>query len=159
MSAELFRLAESFGFSGVSTTVSAGILLSWDFSHAIKEGRYRRSLSLLIGIDATEYFEWNNWLLAILILFASIAIRFFIVGGTFKLLDRRKHEAIWKKSLLISWSGIRGLMSMFLLLQLSAMTEVGAADELISLSFSVVILSLIVQSLGIHPLSKLLDSK
>ncbi len=149
-------------------------MLSGEFSHAIKEDHYRESLSgfwgvaepsllsllfLLIGIEATEYFEWNNWFLAILFLFAGIAIRFFIVGGTFKLLDRKKHEAIWKKSLLISWSGIRGSMSVFLLLQLGTMTEVGAADELISLSFSVVILSLIVQSLGIHPLSKLLDSK
>lgn len=169
-----FQLAESFGFSGVLATVSAGIMLSWEFSHANKEDHYRESLSgfwgvvepsllsllfLLIGIEATEYLDWSNWLLAILILFVSIAIRFIIVGGTFKLLAGRKHEAIWKKSLLISWSGIRGSMSVFLLLQLGAMTEGGTAGELISLSFSVVILSLIIQSLGIHPLSKRLDSK
>ncbi|ANU10164.1 sodium:proton antiporter [Planococcus antarcticus DSM 14505] len=169
-----FQLAESFGFSGVLATVSAGIMLSWEFSHANKEDHYRESLSgfwgivepsllsllfLLIGIEATEYLEWNNWILAILILFVSIAIRFLVVGSTFKLLAGRKHEEIWKKSLLISWSGIRGSMSVFLLLQLGVMAEGDAANELISLSFSVVILSLIIQSLGIHPLSKLLESK
>ncbi len=169
-----FQLAEGFGFSGVLATVSAGIMLSWEFSHANKEDHYREALSsfwdvvepsllsllfLLIGIEATEHLAWGNWLLAILILFVSIAIRFVIVGGTFKLLAGGKHEAVWKKALLISWSGIRGSMSVFLLLQLGAMAAGDAADELISLSFSVVILSLIIQSLGIHPLSKLLESK
>src|SRR5690606_20003397 len=81
-----FQLAESFGFSGVLATVSAGIMLSWEFSHANKEDRYREVLSgfwdvvepsllsllfLLIGIEATEHLAWGNWLLAILILFAS----------------------------------------------------------------------------------------
>lgn len=168
-----FQLAESFGFSGVLATVSAGIMLSWEFSHTIKEDHYRESLSgfwsvvepsllallfLLIGIEATEHLAWGNWVLALIVLFASIAIRFLIVGGTFKLVARgRQSEEVWKKSLLIAWSGIRGSMSVFLLLQLGAMAQEGAADELISLSFSVVILSLLIQSLGIHPLSKLLD--
>ncbi|WP_298827270.1 sodium:proton antiporter [uncultured Planococcus sp.] len=170
-----FQLAESFGFSGVLATVSAGVMLSWEFSHTNKEDHYRESLSgfwnvvepsllallfLLIGIEATEYLAWGNWSLALAVLFASIAIRFLIVGGTFKLVaSGRQSEDVWKKSLLIAWSGIRGSMSVFLLLQLGAMAQEGAADELISLSFSVVILSLIIQSLGIHPLSKLLDSK
>lgn len=169
-----FQLAESFGFSGVLATVSAGILLSWEFSHTNKEDHYRESLYgfwsvvepsllsllfLLIGIEATEHLMWENWIFAILILFASIAIRFFIVGGTFRLLSGVEHEVIWKKALLISWSGIRGSVSVFLLLQLGAMAQGGAADELISISFSVVILSLLVQGLGIHPLSKLLENK
>ncbi|MGH2317075.1 cation:proton antiporter [Planococcus sp. SE5232] len=169
-----FQLAESLGFSGVLATVSAGVMLSWEFSHTNKEDHYRESLSgfwsvvepsllallfLLIGIEATEHLAWGNWGLALAVLFASIAIRFLIVGGTFKLVARgRQSEDVWKKSLLIAWSGIRGSMSVFLLLQLGAMAQEGAADELISLSFSVVILSLIIQSLGIHPLSKLLDS-
>lgn len=169
-----FQLAESFGFSGVLATVSAGIMLSWEFSHINKEDHYREALSgfwsvvepsllallfLLIGIEATKYLSWDNWILAILILFASIAIRFVVVGSSFKLLAGKQHSAIWKKALLISWSGIRGSMSVFLLLQLGAMGNGEIASELISLSFSVVILSLIIQSLGIHPLSKMLDSK
>lgn len=169
----VFQLAESLGFSGVLATVSAGIMLSWEFSHTNKEDHYRESLSgfwgvvepsllsllfLLIGIEATQYLEWSNWILALLILFVSIVIRFFVVGGTFKLLGSHKQDAVWQKSLLISWSGIRGSMSVFLLLHLGAIAEGGAADELISLSFSVVILSLIVQSFGIHPLSKGLKS-
>lgn len=170
----VFQLAESFGFSGVLATVFAGIMLSWEFSHTNKEDHYREALSgfwevvepsllsllfLLIGIEATKYLSWDNWLLAIIILFASIAIRFLVVGSTFKVLVGKKHESIWKKSLVISWSGIRGSMSVFLLLQLGTLATGEAAEELISLGFSVVILSLIIQSLGIHPLSKLLDSK
>lgn len=170
----VFQLAESVGFSGVLATVFAGIMLSWEFSHTNKEDHYRESLSgfwsvvepsllallfLLIGIEATKYLSLENWLLAALILFASIAVRFVVVGSSFKLLAGKKHHAIWKKALLISWSGIRGSMSVFLLLQLEAMAGGDAASELIALSFSVVILSLIIQSLGIYPLAKLLDSK
>ncbi|EGA90046.1 sodium/hydrogen exchanger [Planococcus donghaensis MPA1U2] len=169
-----FQLAESFGFSGVLATVSAGIMLSWEFSHTNKEDHYREALSgfwsvvepsllallfLLIGIEATKYLSWDNWVVAIIILFASIAVRFVVVGSSFKLLRGNQHSDIWKKALLISWSGIRGSMSVFLLLQLGAMANGEIASELISLSFSVVILSLIIQSLGIHPLSKLLNSK
>ncbi|AQU80180.1 sodium:proton antiporter [Planococcus faecalis] len=170
----VFQLAESFGFSGVLATVFAGIMLSWEFSHTNKEDHYREALSgfwevvepsllsllfLLIGIEATKYLSWDNWLLAILILFVSIAIRFLVVGSTFKVVAGKKHKSIWKKSLVISWSGIRGSMSVFLLLQLETLATGEAAAELISLGFSVVILSLIIQSLGIHPLSKLLASK
>ncbi|MGE6369841.1 cation:proton antiporter [Planococcus kocurii] len=170
----VFQLAESFGFSGVLATVFAGIMLSWEFSHTNKEDHYREALSgfwevvepsllsllfLLIGIEATKYLSWDNWLLAILILFVSIAIRFLVVGSTFKVVAGKKHKSIWKKSLVISWSGIRGSMSVFLLLQLETLATGEAATELISLGFSVVILSLIIQSLGIHPLSKLLASK
>ncbi|AIY06247.1 sodium/hydrogen exchanger [Planococcus sp. PAMC 21323] len=170
----VFQLAESVGFSGVLATVFAGVMLSWEFSHTNKEDHYRESLSgfwsvvepsllallfLLIGIEATKYLSLENWLLAALILFASIAVRFVVVGSSFKLLAGKKHHAIWKKALLISWSGIRGSMSVFLLLQLGAMAGGDAASELIALSFSVVILSLIIQSLGIHPLAKLLESK
>lgn len=170
----VFQLAESLGFSGVLATVAAGILLSWEFSNTNKEDHYYESLSgfwgvvepsllallfLLIGIVATDYLATTNWLLAIIVFISTIILRFFVVSLTMRLFKGSQKLYDWKKSFLISWSGIRGSMSVFLLLTLSASNN-GDFDDLISLGFSVVILSLIVQSIGIYPISNwLIDKK
>ncbi|WP_303968715.1 hypothetical protein [Sporosarcina ureae] len=49
-----------------------------------------------------------------------------------------------------------GTMSIFLLLSLADAAD-SSADVLVSLGFAVVFLSLVVQSIGIYPLSKALD--
>jgi len=169
----VFQLAESLGFSGVLATVAAGIMLSWEFSNTNKEDHYYDSLSgfwgvveptllsllfLLIGIVATDYLTTTNWLLAIVVFIATIILRFFVVSFIMQLIKDSRKLKDWKKSFLISWSGIRGSMSVFLLLTLSASNN-GDFDHLISLGFSVVILSLIVQSIGIYPISKWLVDK
>lgn len=170
----VFQLAESFGFSGVLATVAAGILLSWEFSNTNKEDHYYKSLSgfwgviepsllsllfLLIGIVATDYLATTNWLLAFIVFIATIILRFLVVSVIMEMFKGSRKSNDWKKSFLISWAGIRGSMSVFLLLTLSASNN-GDFDDLISLGFSVVILSLIVQSIGIYPISNwMIDKK
>ncbi|MFZ3577217.1 cation:proton antiporter [Virgibacillus sp. DJP39] len=168
-----FHLAEHFGFSGVLATVTSGIMLSWEFNHTNKEDHYREALAgfwnvveptlltlvfLLIGIEATEYLTHGHWVMASIVFLASIIIRFIIVSGTMQLFRGWRHIVDWKKALLISWSGIRGTMSVFLLLSLSTMASRSTGDKLLSLAFSVVVLSLVIQSIGIYPLSKWLAS-
>lgn len=168
-----FQLAENFGFSGVLATVAAGIMLSWEFTHTNKEDHYSEALSgfwdvveptllsllfLLIGIVATDYLTFAHWGLAMVIFIATIIIRFLVVSSTMQLFSGWRKVVNWKKAFLISWSGIRGSMSVFLLLSLSDMNE-GNVDNLISLAFPVVIISLVVQSIGIYPLSKWMGDK
>lgn len=165
-----FHLAEHLGFSGVLATVSSGIILSWEFSHSNKEDHYREKLEafwgviepsllsllfLFIGIVATPYLTHDYWVYVIVILIASILIRFLVVSGTFKLFSHGE-DASLTKSIIISWAGIRGTMSIFLLLTISLSAN-NQSDILVSIGYSVVILSLIIQSIGVYPLSRLLE--
>lgn len=167
-----FHLAEAFGFSGVLATVAAGIMLSAELDRASEEEMHRESLNgfwevaepgllailfLAIGIVAADYLlAFDYWLLAISIFFVSIGTRFIVIAGTMQLFSGYRELLDVKKATLLSWAGIRGTMSIFLLLSLADAAD-SSADVLVSLGFAVVFLSLVVQSIGIYPLSKALD--
>jgi len=167
-----FHLAEAFGFSGVLATVAAGIMLSAELERASEEEMHRESLNgfwevaepgllailfLAIGIVAADYLlAFDYWLLAIAIFFVSIGTRFIVIAGTMQLFSGYRELLDVKKASLLSWAGIRGTMSIFLLLSLADAAD-SSADVLVSLGFAVVFLSLVVQSIGIYPLSKALD--
>ncbi|PID22016.1 sodium:proton antiporter [Sporosarcina sp. P3] len=167
-----FHLAEAFGFSGVLATVAAGIMLSAELGRADEEDMHRESLNgfwevaepallsilfLAIGIVAADYLiPLHNGLLVIGIFIVSIIVRFIVIAGTMQLFSGYRKLLNVKKASLLSWAGIRGTMSIFLLLSL-ADTADSSADTLVSLGFAVVLLSLIVQSIGIYPLSKALE--
>lgn len=167
-----FHLAEAFGFSGVLATVAAGIMLSAELERASEEEMHRESLNgfwevaepgllailfLAIGIVAADYLlAFDYWLLAIAIFFVSIGTRFIVIAGTMQLFSGYRKLLDVKKASLLSWAGIRGTMSIFLLLSLADAAD-SSADVLVSLGFAVVFLSLVVQSIGIYPLSKALD--
>ncbi|MCP3032281.1 sodium:proton antiporter [Halobacillus sp. A1] len=164
----IFNLAESIHLSGVLATVFAGIMLSFEFGRTIKEDHFRESLDsfwgiveisilsllfLLIGIEAANHLSFDYWGLAVLIFIASLLVRFVIIAGTIQLFPMWRKEISWQESLILSWSGLKGSMSVFLILSLA--TQAGdKADVIISLTFAAVLLSLVVQSAGIHPLSK-----
>ncbi|KMJ58383.1 sodium:proton antiporter [Bacillus sp. LL01] len=167
----VFNFAEHFGFSGVLATVFAGIMLSFEFDRSIKNDHFRESLDgfwgvveisilsllfLLIGIVAGHHLSIENWGLVILIFLASVLVRLVIITGSTQLFPQWRKRFHWKESILLSWSGIRGSMSVFLILSLQAQ-EVKDTDQIISLSFAAVLISLVVQSIGIHPLSKKLQ--
>ncbi|KGP71924.1 cation:proton antiporter [Pontibacillus yanchengensis] len=168
----IFHIAEHIGVSGVLATVASGIMLSWEFEHTNQEDHYREALDgfwnvveptilalvfLLIGIEATSYLTIGDWEIALLLFVSSLVIRFVIIAGIIQFFPSWRKEIDWREITLISWSGIKGTMSVALLLSLQA--QVSSNDEvnlLISISFAVVVLSLVVQSLGIYPLSKVL---
>ncbi|ARF18113.1 cation:proton antiporter [Sporosarcina ureae] len=167
-----FHLAEAFGFSGVLATVAAGIMLSAELGRADEEEMHRESLNgfwevaepallsilfLAIGIVAADYLiPLHNGLLVIGIFIVSIIVRFIVIAGTMQLFSGYRKLLNVKKASLLSWAGIRGTMSIFLLLSLADAAD-SSADTLVSLGFAVVLLSLIVQSIGIYPLSKALE--
>ncbi len=167
-----FHLAEAFGFSGVLATVAAGIMLSAELSRAKEEKVHRESLDgfwkvaepgllsvlfLVIGIVAADYLlPFSHWVLAVTIFIVSVLTRFIVIAGTMQLFSGYRKLLDVKQASLLSWAGIRGTMSIFLLLSLADATN-ESADLLVSLGFAVVFLSLIIQSIGIYPLSKALE--
>ncbi|MFG6147925.1 cation:proton antiporter [Halobacillus sp. B23F22_1] len=163
-----FHLAEHVGVSGVLATVGSGIMLAWEFDHTNKTDHYYESLSsfwdvveptvlslvfLVIGIEATDHLVADVWGLAVLLFLAAFIIRFLVVGGTMQFSPTFRKHLNLKKSAIISWAGIKGTMSVVLLLSLQA--DAGSqAEGILSVTFAVIILSIVIQSLGVYPLSK-----
>ncbi|MDW0109877.1 cation:proton antiporter [Sporosarcina aquimarina] len=169
----VFHLAEFFGFSGVLATVSAGVMLSAELERTANEKEYRTALNgfweviepallsllfLLIGITSAKYLLFDHWILAVIIFLVSVFIRFLVISGTMQVFDGLKQRISFSDAFLLSWSGIRGTMSVFLLLSLEAEAN-GDADLIVSLGFAVVLLSLVFQSIGIYPLSRRLTQR
>ncbi|GAB3793215.1 cation:proton antiporter [Virgibacillus kimchii] len=164
-----FYLGELFGVSGVLATVAAGMMLSFEFGRNIKdEEHFHRALDgfwevvepsvlsimfLLIGILAMDYLFISEWLLIIIIFVLSLLARFIVLNGITQSIPTWKREFSIKDVGILSFSGIKGAVSVVLLLGLEATAQ--NADPLVSLAFGTVILSLIIQSIGIYPLSKL----
>jgi monovalent cation:H+ antiporter, CPA1 family len=168
-----FYVAENLGVSGVLSVVAAGIMLSYELDGYIKESHYREYLNsfwevvepsilalifLLIGIETTNYLDFDHWLFVGLVFLASIIVRFLVLAGIIKSFSAWRSEFNWKDISLVTWSGIRGTMSVALLLSLES--EYGSGDStLISLTFGAVLLSLIFQSVTIYPMSSYFEKK
>ncbi|MFG6119820.1 cation:proton antiporter [Thalassobacillus sp. B23F22_16] len=164
----IFNIAEHIGVSGVLATVFAGIMLSFEYGRTIREDHFKDTLDgfwgiaeltilslifLLIGIQAAESLFFNAWGFAAIIFVLSLVIRFVIITGTTQLFPHWRQRISWREASLISWSGLKGTMSIFLILSLQSKSS-GDIDMIVSLSFAAVLISLIVQSLGVSPLSK-----
>ncbi|WP_034551039.1 cation:proton antiporter [Carnobacterium funditum] len=171
-----FAIAEFFNTSGVLATVVSGILLSFAFSKKEeKEEGFRKALGgfwnvinptllsilfLFIGIQAVPYIQFQNWTLwlpALIIFILSVLARFLVLGGILLAVPkwRKKFSHFFSILFLLSWSGIKGSMSVVLLLWTES-TSVGQNTFLISVAFATILLSLIFQSIGIYPLSRML---
>ncbi|RBW71106.1 cation:proton antiporter [Bacillus taeanensis] len=163
-----FYLAEHLGVSGVLASVASGIMLSWKLEQTEKEKTFRRYLNgfweviepsilslifLVIGLEAMKYLQFNNIGFILLIFVLSLIVRFGVLSSILKIFPSWKEKFRWGEVTLITWSGIKGTMSVALLLGLAAQGA-GKTDTILSLTFGAIILSLIIQSTLIYPLSK-----
>ena len=168
-----FYVAEKLGVSGVLSVVAAGIMLSYELDGFIKESHYREYLNsfwevvepsilalifLLIGIETTNYLDFNYWIFTGIIFITSVIVRFLVLTGIIKSFKGWRNEFNWKDISLVTWSGIRGTMSVALLLGLESDNGSGSGT-IISLTFGAVLLSLVFQSLTIYPLSSYFERK
>ncbi|GAB3064383.1 cation:proton antiporter [Virgibacillus ainsalahensis] len=166
-----FYLGELIGVSGVLATVTAGMMLSFEFGRNIKEAYFRDSLDafwdivepsvlslvfLLIGIQAADYLIFSNWLLAIIIFILSLVVRWVVLTGITQTIPTWRREFEIRETSLIAWSGIKGTMSVALLMGFEA--QASNDDILISLTFAAIMLSLVIQSAGVYPLTKRLKN-
>ncbi|MBM7604843.1 CPA1 family monovalent cation:H+ antiporter [Metabacillus crassostreae] len=163
-----FYIAEHFHFSGVLASVASGIIFSWKLGQSEEETELRRSLDgfwevieptilsilfIVIGIQATQHLSLAYWEFILLIFVLTLLVRFVVLTVVFKPISYFTLNEIS----LITCSGLKGTMSIVFILSLKA-NSVGINDLLISLSFGIVVLSLIIQSVFIYPLSKKLKS-
>lgn len=170
----IFHLAEFIHVSGVLATVSTGMMLSFEYGKTIKESHFKDTLNgfweivelailsilfLLIGIEAADYLIFDGWMFAFVIFIVSILIRFLLIYSTTRLFSNWKQTS-WHSSFLVSWAGLKGTMSIFLILTLYAENmSTPEVDTIVSISFAVVLFSLIMQGITIYPLSNKLTNK
>ncbi|TWT09315.1 sodium:proton antiporter [Planomicrobium sp. CPCC 101079] len=170
-----FYIAEAIGVSGVLATVVAGMMLSFEIGRSIKEDKLKESLDgfwdiinptilsvlfLMIGIQTADYLAFPHWGAAIMIFVLSVIARFLVLGGFVYGVPawRKEFDSDFSTTALMSWAGIKGSMSVALLLWLESAVSEG--DQLlVSLAFAAILLSLVLQSMGIYPLAKLLAPK
>lgn len=170
-----FYIAEALGVSGVLATVVTGIMLSYEIEKTKEDHNIREYLDgfwdiitptllsvlfLFIGIQAASYLAFPEWGFAAAIFILSLVARFVMLGGFIYAVPawRNEFQNDFSTISLITWSGIKGSMSVALLLWLEEAAS-GKDQLLVSLSFAVIVISLIVQSTGIYPLTKLLAKK
>lgn len=170
-----FLLAEQFGFSGVLATVVSGIMLS--FAFAKKENKEEKEtrnhldvfwnivnpiltsiLFLFIGVQATSYLDFGQWPFAFLIFLLALLARTIVVFSLMSLFPSWR-KTLFKNTLLnfslLSWAGIKGSMSIVLLLW-TVNSSVGDQSMVISIAFAAILISFVLQGMGVYPLTKLL---
>ncbi|MFP7478905.1 cation:proton antiporter [Terribacillus saccharophilus] len=164
-----FYLAELIGVSGVLATVTSGIMFSYELQKSDDEDYYRHSqegfwsiieptiLSLVfivLGIVSMQYIQWKHFGLFLFIFVVSIIVRFLAIAFISLIRKKWRRHLNWKGTFILTFAGVRGSMSIVLLLTLQA--ELSADHYILSLSFGAVLLSLILQTIIIYPLSLIL---
>jgi monovalent cation:H+ antiporter, CPA1 family len=160
-----FVAAEQFHFSGVIATVAAGMLCGnygartgmspstriavesfWEYvAFALNS-----LVFLLIGFEVRVealLAAWKPILVAWVAVTAGRAVVIYAVTG---LLARSRERIPWRWAGVITWGGLRGALSMVLVLGLAA--DFPHRELLVTMTFGVVILSILVQGVTMAPL-------
>ncbi|WP_070121414.1 cation:proton antiporter [Bacillus marinisedimentorum] len=163
-----FYIAEYIHASGVLATVAAGMYLSKSLFESEKNEEFRSHLDgfwgviepmilwlvfLLMGIQSTKYVFAGLWMEMFAIFLLSIAARFIVVTAIIKLIPAWNGLFSWREIAVINWSGIKGTMSIALLLGL-AITESREFGVIVPLTFGTILISLVLQSMTVYPVSK-----
>ena len=160
-----FLAAEHFHYSGVIATVSAGMLCGnygarvgmspstriavetfWEYvAFALNS-----IVFLLIGLEVhyqALLISWQAILVAYLVVSGGRAL---IIFGASSLLRRTRERIPWAWSVILTWGGLRGGLSMVLVLSLPK--DFPHRELLVSMTFGVIIISILVHGLTISPL-------
>jgi monovalent cation:H+ antiporter, CPA1 family len=160
-----FLAAEHFHYSGVIATVSAGMLcgnygarVGMSPSTRVAVETFWRYVAfalnsivfLLIGLEVDFGKLLASWQ-AILVAYLVVTLgRGLIVFGACSILRVTRERIPWAWSVILTWGGLRGGLPMVLVLSLPA--GFPHRDLLISMTFGVVIISILVHGLTMSPL-------
>lgn len=160
-----FLAAEHFGYSGVIATVAAGMLCG---NYAARVGMSPSTriaveafweyvafalnsiVFLLIGLEVqfrSLLASWRAVLVAYLVVTIARGLIIFIASS---LLRRTRERVPWSWSVILTWGGLRGGLPMVLALSLPLVFP--HRELLVSMTFGVVILSILVHGLTMSPL-------
>lgn len=163
-----FELAEMFHFSGVISVVFAGLLLGTygknigmsDLTHDKMDSFWETIafianalIFLMVGLEISNINFSEKWIEiggSILIVLAARFIAVYI-----SLIFDKEIPPIWKP--IIAWGGLKGSLSIALILSISPDFE--GRDLILAMTFSNVVFSLLVQGTTISPLVKKLNVK
>ncbi len=162
-----FLLAEQVHASGVIATVAAGMICGnfgkrtgmsastiiatetfWEYvAFALNS-----IVFLLIGFEVHVDELISNWL-PILVAWVSVTgARAVVVGAVTGLLRNTRERLPWTWAAALSWGGLRGGLSMVLVLSLAS--DFPHRSFLVTVTFGVVLLSIVFQGLTVAPLLK-----
>lgn len=160
-----FLAAEHFEYSGVIATVSAGMLCG---NYAARFGMSPSTriavetfweyvafalnsiVFLLIGLEVNFQALLASWQAILVAYLIVISGRALVICGASLLLRRTKERIPWPWSVVLIWGGLRGGLPMVLVLSLP--DDFPHRELLVSMTFGVVILSILLQGLTMSPL-------
>lgn len=185
----LFLAAESFHFSGVMAVVSGGLFISWRSHEIFQEGVTRLTMTgvwttlifvmnalvfILIGLSLPdivhglgEYSIADGIKYGLIVSAIAITLRFLWVFPTAHLPRMISHKARqepnpgWKAPMIVSWAGMRGVVSLATALSIPILMENGAPfpyrNLIIFITFVVIFVTLVFQGLTLPLLIKWID--
>ena len=160
-----FVIAEHFHCSGVIAVVVAGMLCGnygarigmtpstrvavetfWEYvAFALNS-----IVFLLIGLEVhlnALFSSWKVILVAYLVVTAGRGLLIFVVSA---LLRRTREKIPWSWSVVLTWGGLRGALPMVLVLSLAK--DFAHRDLLVTMTFGVVMISILVHGMTVSPL-------
>lgn len=187
----LFLAAEQFHFSGVMAVVSGGLFISYRSHEVFKTGNTRLNMLgvwttmifvmnalvfVLIGLELPEIIEglgqysiWEAVKYGSLISIIVIALRFLWVYPAAHIprwisaKARKDPSPGWKGPLVISWAGMRGVVSLATSLSIPLMMSDGSTfpqrNLIIFITFVVIFITLVFQGLTLPFVIKLIKLK
>jgi CPA1 family monovalent cation:H+ antiporter len=164
-----FVTAEHFHYSGVIAVVAAGVLCGnygarigmtpstrvavetfWEYVAFALNSIVFLLIGLEVNLDAL-FSSWKVILVAYLVVTAGRGLVIFAVSG---LLRRTREKIPWPWSLVLTWGGLRGGLPMVLVLSLAK--DFPHRDLLVTMTFGVVMISILVHGMTVSPLLRLL---
>lgn len=160
-----FLAAEHFHYSGVIATVSAGMLcgnygarVGMSASTRIAVESFWEYLAfalnsivfLLIGLEVHYQALLSSWQAVLVAYLVVTGGRALVIFGASSLLRTTRERIPWVWSAVLTWGGLRGGLSMVLVLSLPK--DFPHRELLVSMTFGVVILSILVHGLTMSPL-------
>jgi monovalent cation:H+ antiporter, CPA1 family len=162
-----FAFAEQFHASGVIATVAAGMLCGnygartgMSPSTIVAAGTFWEYVAfalnsivfLLIGFEVKVTALVENALPIVVAYLAVTLSRAIVVFSVSALLRRTRERIPWSWSAVLTWGGLRGGLSMVLVLSL--VHGFPHRDYLVTVTFGVVILSILIQGLTMAPIMR-----
>ena len=157
-----FLVAEHFRYSGVIATVAAGMLCGnhggmspstriavetfWEYLAFVLNS----IVFLLIGLKVQFQALLSSWQAILVAYLVVTGGRALVIFGVSSLLRRTRERIPWAWSVILTWGGLRGGLSMVLVLSLPE--DFPYRELLVSMTFGVIILSILVHGLTVSPL-------
>jgi CPA1 family monovalent cation:H+ antiporter len=157
-----FVAAEHFGYSGVIATVTAGMVCGNYGARVGMSPSTRLAIEsfweyvafalnsivfLLIGFEVHISDLAASWQMILVAYFAVTAGRALVIFGVSSLLKTSRERIPWSWSVILTWGGLRGALPMVLALSLPRTFP--HRDLLVTMTFGVVIISILVHGLTV----------